>query len=300
MAINRYFNNFPSERRMNNEHMLMEDVIVESIEIMGHQVYYIPRDSYDNGDQIFGEYSKSKFERAYSIEAYLANVEGFEGDGDFFSKFGLEIRDTSNFVISRRSFVKGIPTSLRIRPQEGDLIYVPLMHRLFEIKFIEKKLMFYSLGNREPYIYEMRCELFRFSEESIDTGVDEIDQIEHDNGYTQKLNLSLTGQNYNSFFSNEVVYQSPDGTWANNTAHAELKDWYSANGTMFIVGITGQFTSNGANTLYGNTSGSRYTVLSVGDEKNDYVSFDIFDNKDFDTGADLVLDLSETNPFGTP
>jgi hypothetical protein len=232
------------------------------------------------------------------MEAYLANVEGFEGDGDFFSKFGLEIRDTSNFVISRRAFVKGLPTSLRIRPQEGDLIYVPLMHRLFEIKFIEKKLMFYSLGNREPYIYEMRCELFRFSEEAIDTGIEEIDEIEQENAYTQKLNLPVTG--FNNFFDNEVVYQSPDGTWANNVANAEIRDWYKANGTMFIVGISGQFSSNGANTLYGNTSGAQFSVLSVDDERNDYVKFDIFNNEDFDTGADLILDLSETNPFGTP
>ena len=276
----------------------MEDVIVESIQIMGHEIFYIPRDSYDSGDMIFGEYKNSKFSRAYNMESYIANVEGFEGDGDFFSKFGLEIRDTSNFVISRRSFTKGLPTSLRIRPQEGDLIYVPLMHRLFEIKFIEKKLMFYSLGNREPYIYEMRCELFRFSQEAIDTGVEEIDIIEQENGYTMRLNVGLTG--FNNFFDNEVIYQSPDGTWANNVAHAEIRDWYKANGTMFIVGISGQFSSNGANTLYGNTSGAQFTVKSVGDEKNDYVKFDIFNNEDFDTGADLILDLSETNPFGTP
>jgi len=298
MALNRYFNNFPQQNRLNNEHRLMEDVIVESIEIMGHGVYYIPRDSYDSGDMIFGEYKNSKFSKAYTMEAYLANVEGFEGDGDFFSKFGLEIRDTSNFVISRRSFVKGLPTTLRTRPQEGDLIYVPLMHRLFEIKFIEKKLMFYSLGNREPYIYEMRCELFRFSQEEIDTGIEEIDKIEQDNAYTQKLNLGLTG--FNNFFDNEVVYQSPDGTWANNTANGEIRDWYKANGTMFVVGIGGQFSSNGANGLYGNTSGAQFNVLSVDDERNDYVKFDIFNNEDFDTGADLILDLSETNPFGTP
>ena len=298
MALNRYFNNFPQQNRLNNEHRLMEDVIVESIEIMGHQVYYIPRDSFDDGDQIFGEYSKSRFTKAYSMESYLANVEGFEGDGDFFSKFGLEIRDTSNFVISRRAFVKGLPSSLRHRPQEGDLIYVPLMHRLFEIKFIEKKLMFYSLGNREPYIYEMRCELFRFSEEAIDTGVKEIDEIEQENAYTYRINLNTQG--FGNYFDNEIVYQSPDGTWANNTASAEIKDWYKANGTLFVVSINGQFSSNGANTLYGNTSLAQFNVKSVGDEKEDYVTFDIFDNKDFDTGADLILDLSETNPFGTP
>lgn len=296
MAINRYFNNFPGKNRFNNEHRLMEDVIVESIEIMGHQVYYIPRESFDNGDMIFGEYSKSKFEKAYSIEAYIANVEGFEGDGDFFSKFGLEIRDTSNFVISRRAFTRGLPSVLRERPQEGDLIYIPLMHRLFEIKFLEKKLMFYALGNREPYIYEIRCELFRYSQEAIDTGVDEIDQIEEDNAYTMRLNLNTSG--LGNFKDGEVVYQSSTGRWSEQLAHATVGEWYKANGTMFIYGITGSFAAN--TPLYGNTSLAQYTVNSVADEKNDYVKFDIFDNEDFDTGADLILDLSETNPFGTP
>jgi hypothetical protein len=277
----------------------MEDVIVESIEIMGHNVYYIPRESFDNGDMIFGEYAKSKFEKAYMIEAYLANVEGFEGDGDFFSKFGLEIRDTSNFVISRRSFVRHLPTTMRTRPQEGDLIYVPLMHRMFEVKFIEKKLMFFSLGNREPYIYEMRCELFRFSEDEIATGVDEIDMVAEQNSYTRKLNLALTG--INNYQEGEIVYQSADGTWANSFAHASMSEWYKANGTMFIYNIAGDLSANTpTNNLYGNTSGAVYTVNSIDDERSDYVSFDIFNNQDLDTGANLILDLSEINPFGNP
>ena len=301
MAVNRYFNNFPGQNRMMNEHHLMEDVIVESIEIMGHQVYYIPRESFDNGDMIFGEYSKSRFNKAYSIEAYLANVEGFEGDGDFFSKFGLEIRDSSNFIVSRRSFVRGIPSTMRERPQEGDLIYVPLMHRIFEVKFIEKKLMFYSLGNREPYIYEIRCELFRFSEDEIDTGVDEIDEIAEDNSYTEKLVIN-TAINYSpgqsELIDGEIIYQSPDGTWANSTAHATIKEFYKANGALLIYDITGSF-SNSSN-IHGNTSGADYMVSSQYSHKEDFVSFDIFDNQNLDTGADLILDLSETNPFGTP
>ena len=226
------------------------------------------------------------------------SVEGFEGDGDFFSKFGLEIRDTSNFVVSRRGFARGLPSTLRERPQEGDLVYVPVMHRLFEIKFIEKKLMFYSLGNREPYIYEMRCELFRFSEDEIATGITEIDQVAEENSYTMRLNLALQGQS--NFQDGEIVYQSQDGTWANNTAYATIKEWYKANGTMFVYDITGSFSTAYSNTLFGNTTHAQFNVMGIADQKNDYVSFDIFDNKDFDTGADLVLDLSETNPFGTP
>jgi len=296
MPVNGYFNNFPGENRFNNEHRLMEDVIVESIQIMGHNVWYIPRESFDNMDMIFGEATKVIFNRAYMVEAYIANVEGFEGDGDFFSKFGLEIRDSSNFILSRRSFSKIIPSTLRERPQEGDLVWVPLMHRMFEIKFIEKKLMFYSVGNRQPFVYEMRCEDFRFSEEIMDTGVEDIDQIGEDNAYTMKLNLATTG--VRSFIDNEIVFQSPDGTWANNTAKATISEWYAANGTMLIHDIAGTFAAN--TNLYGNTSMARFNTISVGDEKLDLVPNDFFNNDDFNTDTTLILDLSEINPFGKP
>jgi len=278
----------------------MEDVIVESIQIMGHDVYYIPREALDSVDLIFGEATKVKFKHAYLIESYIANVEGFEGDGDFFSKFGLEIRDTSNFVMSRRSFSRFIPSLLRRRPQEGDLIYVPLMHRIFEIKFVEKKLLFYSLGNREPYIYEMRCELFRYSEEQFETHVEEIDQVEEDNAYTQKINLSTSAVlgYVGNFIDGEIVYQSADGTYANNTSSAELKEWYAANGTMFIYNIKGSFVAGSS--VIGNTSKVRYNLVSLTDEKNDFVTNDFFNNEDFDQGAELILDLSELNPFGSP
>lgn len=296
MAVNRYFNNYPSQQRMNNEHLLMEDLIVESIQIMGHDVYYIPRESYDNMDMIFGEATKVRFKQAYLIETYLSNVEGFEGDGDFFSKFGLEIRDTSSFVLSRRSFKRIVPSTIRTRPQEGDLVYVPVLHKMFEIKFIEQELMFHSIGKRLPYVYEMRCEAFRYSQEKIDTGIGEIDQIEEENSYTMRINLQTTGRGF--FEDGEIVYQSPDGTWANNTATAEVKEWFAANGTMLIYDITGSFTAN-AN-VYGNVTSAVYKTVSITDERTDLVDRDLFDNAEFNTEGELILDLSEINPFGVP
>jgi len=272
----------------------MEDVIVESIQIMGHNCYYIPRESLDNMDMIFGEYPKVKFNRAYMIEAYIANVEGFEGDGDFFSKFGLEIRDSSNFIISRRSFAKNLPSALRERPQEGDLVWVPLMHRMFEIKFIEKKLMFFSLGNRHPFIYEMRCEDFRFSQEQFDTGVEEIDMVEEENAYTIKIGLSTIG--IGLYEDGETVYQSPDGTWANSTSHGIVKEWYAANGTMFIYNIEGQF-ANGSN-VYGNTTHAIYRIDGVIDTTTNF-THDLTNNEEFANNSVLILDLSEINPFGS-
>lgn len=299
MPVSGYFNNFPSQNRMNNEHMLMEDVIVESIQIMGHNVYYIPRESLDSVDMIFGESTKVKFNHAYLIEAYLANVEGFEGDNDFFSKFGLEIRDSSNFVISRRSFAKHVPSSLRQRPQEGDLVYVPVLHRMFEIKFIEEELMFFSLGKRTPFVYEMRCEQFRYSQEEIDTGVGEIDEVGEENAYTIKIALNRTG--IGSFVDGDIVYQSPDGTWANNSASGRIKEWYAANGTMFLYDVEGAFSAN-AN-VYSNSTGAIFkTQASAGaiDYTTDYNDQDIVNNDEFNDEAVLILDLSEINPFGVP
>lgn len=277
----------------------MEDVVSESIQIMGHNVYYIPRESLDNMDMIFGETTKVKFHHAYLMEAYLANVEGFEGDNDFFSKFGLEIRETSNFVLSRRAFKKYVPSTLRDRPQEGDLVYVPVLHRMFEIKFIEEELMFFSMGNRIPFVYEMRCELFRYSQEEIDTGISEVDQVAEENAYTIKINLQTQGTG--SFVDGEEVYQSPDGTWANNTASGTIKEWYKANGMMLIYDVEGSFSAN-AN-VYANTSHAIYKTIAgtnAVDTTTDYNDYDLINNAEFTDEATLILDLSELNPFGVP
>lgn len=295
MPVNRYFNNFPSQNRFNNESKLMEDVIAESIQVMGHDVYYILREAIDAPDLIFGESTKVRFKHAYLIEAYIANMTGFEGDGDFFSKFGLEIRDNSNFIISRRSFRKIVPTTLRERPQEGDVVYVPLMHRMFEIKFIEKKLMFFSLGNREPYIYEMRCEDFRYSQEQIDTGIEDVDAVERDAAVTIKVNVNL-GSGSGNFPMEDTVYQSPDGTWANNTAHANVKEWFKANGTLLLFNTEGIFQNN--HVIYSNTTSAHYTLAGQ-DDMGDYSKYNTSDNAVLNHDAELILDLTEFNPFGS-
>jgi hypothetical protein len=300
MAVSGYFNNSPSQDRMSNEHHLMEDVIVESIQIMGQNVYYIPRESFDAGDMIFGEYSKSKFDKAYLIEAYMTNFEGFEGDNDFFSKFGLEIRETSNFIISLKAFKRLIPTTLRQRPQEGDLLYIPVIKSLVEIKFVEQELMFHSLGKRLPFVYEMRCELFRYSEEEINTGIEDIDEVAAEVQYTTRLMIS-NAVTYNpaasSYHDGEIVYQSTDGTWANNFASATITEFYKANGALFLHNIEGQFRAN-AN-VYGNVSRAIFRSISY-DDRTDFNPYDDYDNEEFRTETNIILDLSETNPFGTP
>ena len=271
----------------------MEDVIVESIKIMGHDVKYMPREAYDSTDDIIGESPQAKFNRAYTMEMYLANVEGYEGDGDFFSKFGLEIRDTSNFVVSRRTFERYLPSTIAARPREGDLIFVPLLGKIFEIKFVEEELMFFALGKRTPYIYELRCEVFRYSQEDFNTGDSEIDDIEHQIGYTIALNLGAGSGNYHI---DEIVYQGSNAT-TGATVTAQVKDWNASTKVLEVINIKGVFAA--ATQVKGNTSNTIDTVTSY-DDLADLIDNDDSDNRVIQTEANNFIDLTEINPFGVP
>lgn len=284
MATSVYFNNFSPS--IINEKRVFEDLIVESIKIMGHDVKYLPREAYDINDDILGENATAKFSRAYTVEMYLANVEGYEGDGDFFSKFGLEIRETSNFVVSRRSFEKYVPSTIAIRPREGDLIYVPVLQQIFEIKFVENELMFKSLGNQNAYVYELRCETFRYSNENIQTGNEDVDEIEILASYTVRMYLDSGSGNY---YQNETVTQG--------TNAARVKNWDPITKILDIINIKGSFTAGA--TLVGSSSGASYTIQSR-DEFDDLVIDDDSDNKVIQEEASAFVDLSEINPFGVP
>jgi Virus neck protein len=289
MATSHYFNNYSPSTI--NEQRLLEDLIVESIKIMGHDAYYIPRTAYDSVDQIFGEIQNSKFTAAYMIEIYLANVQGYEGDGDFFSKFGLEIRDTSNFVLSRRSFDRYIPTTVALRPREGDLLYVPVLNKLFEIKFVEEELMFFSLGKRNPYIYELRCEMFRFSNETIETGVEEIDEIEKDISYSTMITVANTT---GTFYDGEIVYQGNSLVAANSSA--EVKDFDTANNKLYLINIKGRFVTTSS--IRGVTSNTTANVI-VSETLGDYAGEADYENKVIEDIADTLI-INDFNPLGSP
>ena len=129
--------------------------------------------------------------------------------------------------------------------------------------------------------------------------VSEVDQVEEENAYTIKITLNTTGTG--SFIDGDTVYQSPDGTWANNSASGRIKEWYAANGMMLLYDVEGSFTAN--TNLYSNTNGAVYkTILNPTgiDVMTDFNDYDMSDNEDFNEGATLILDLSELNPFGTP
>ena len=171
MATNVFFS-----QAVKSEQHLVEDLVVESLRMYGHNCFYLPRKIVDE-DKILGEAANSSFEDAYEVEMYIENVEGFEGEGDLYSKFGVEIRDTATFVISRRSWERfvSLDTNLAtgLRPNEGDLIYFPLSKSLFEIKFVEHENPFYQLG--KLFVFKMTCDLFEYSGEVFDTQVEALD-----------------------------------------------------------------------------------------------------------------------------
>lgn len=172
MATNFYFNNFQNSQ----EQLLIENLIIESIKIYGQDMFYVPR-VIKNKDEIYGADDISEYTRAYPVELYIKSVDGFTGDGNFMSKFGLEIRDQVVFSIAQRVFNEevGMDTTL-VRPNEGDLIYFPLNNKLFKIMFVNKFEMFYQLGALQTW--ELTCELFEYSSEKFDTGIPEIDSIQ--------------------------------------------------------------------------------------------------------------------------
>jgi len=171
MATNFYFSNFTNSGEQN----LIEDLIIESIRVYGHDLWYIPRTIVAK-DELLNEDDLSTFTKAFMIEAYIKNVDSFGGDGDLLSKFGLRISDTVTFTIAIRKFNQDVALyDEQIRPNEGDLIYFPLNRKMFEVQFVEHEAIFYQMGQLQTY--DLRCELFEFSQERFSTGVLEIDTL---------------------------------------------------------------------------------------------------------------------------
>ena len=201
MALNPFFlQGSPGEQR------LVQELINEQLKIYGVEVTYIPR-KIKGTDPLYGyndfrEVNFSVFDDNFSIEAYVQNYEGYGGSGDILTKFGMSLRDEVTLVISREryedfiaQFISGLSEEEIIvasRPREGDLIYFPLGQRLFEVKFVEHENPFYQLGKN--YVYELKCELYEYEDEVLDTSVEEIDTVIKDQGYITTLILAGLGE----------------------------------------------------------------------------------------------------------
>lgn len=260
-------------------------------------VYYLPRTSRDVVDILYGEDTLKEYRTAYPIEMYLEDVTGMEGEGDFMSKFGLEIRDEITLLMSRRRFQF---TANQARPYEGDLVYIPMLQNFFEITFVEhenNQAMYYTLGRGRGgnvYVYALKMKQFVFSNEIIETGIQEIDGQIRDEYPRTRLTLSAGGSG--AYVNDEIVFESPDNTYANNTAEALVHD-YLTGSSVDVYRVQGTFTSTG--TLVGKTSGATWTMNTVSDTATmDNAFEDIVDNNRIETESDGILDFTEHNPFG--
>ena len=178
-----------------NEQRLVQDLINEQLKIYGQDVVYLPRNVI-NKNTIMKEVTASVFDDAYRMEAYLLNYEGFEGNGDILSKFGVQTTDQVTFVVSKERYEDFISPfmaadsqiELATRPEEGDLIYLPLDNTMFEIKYVEGKKPFYQLNNL--YVYTLSCEVMDYAaDELIDTSIAEVDEAAVEFGFTQRLTM---------------------------------------------------------------------------------------------------------------
>jgi hypothetical protein len=284
------------------EKRLYEDITIEALKIYGHDVYYIPR-TIVNTNAIFNEDALSKFGEAFQIEMYVENTDGFEGDGDLLSKFGVEVRDSMTLVLATRRWeelVGRFQSTPESRPQEGDLIYFPLVKGLFQISFVEDESPFYQITNLPTF--KLTCELFEYGNEAIDTGIAEVDAFETD--YASRTELTL-GAGSGTYHVGEDVTQT--NATSGITVTGEVSTISSGK-----IEITSQVASDGSNTLFaptsagttgniiGATSSASYEIASI-DAFNSIDNNDPYaDNEDFETIGNNFIDFTETNPFGEP
>ena len=301
MTTNFYFNNFPNKLGSNSivtsEQLLVENLVIEALKIYGLDVYYLPRTTRDQVDYLFGEDVLKEYRTAHPIEMYLENVTGFDGEQDFISKFGLEIRDEATLLVSRLRFrytVNGYT-----RPREGDLIFIPMTTSFFEITSVESEndqAMFYTLGRGRGgnvYVYALRMKQFYFSSEVIETGIEEIDS--NIRNYYPKLRISL-GSGSGKFINDEIVYQGSNLSSA--TAQALVYD-FEPNAYIDVYRVQGDFITS-AN-VHGNTSSAQWTVTLASDAAVQNTAFeDIIDNARIEAASDGIIDFTEVNPFGEP
>jgi hypothetical protein len=268
--------------------------MIETIKINGVDCYYIPNNNESARDLIYGEDPLKKFTAAYPLELYITNVDGYEGEREFFSKFGLEIRNNMSVIISKRSFSRWVPQDRYIRPREGDLIYIPFLAQtgeLYEIKYVNFSEAFYVLGNKYPYFYKLELEKFKYSQETIDTGIPSVDDTVFQDAYNVTLMVTANTAS-NNFTLGEVVTANTSGV------SGTVAYWDRPTGTLKVTDLLGTFANN--QLLTGNTSNARFVISNAVDPLTNPQEREMYDNFSIQTEADDVVDLSESNPFGTP
>ena len=307
MATSVYFSG-----AVRSEQDLYEDLVTESIKVFGQDVVYLPRESLGEDALLNEEWSQ--FTQAYPVEMYLENIEGFEGDGNLLGKFGLEIRDQANLVVTKRRWDQAVGQNIvngQASPNEGDLIYMTMTQRLFEIKYVEPKSPFYQLQDLPSYT--LTAELFEYNDQHFDTGMDEIDAIEWDNATAYSYIVTANTAN---FELGELVTQwtgSNDSAGDPINIEGYVAGWEGTEARITIIsphqstngdGTFMTFSVQSATTkkLIGKNSGTQtyITIDQSGTTKTFYNQDPFADNDEFEVAGDDVIDFTESNPFGDP
>lgn len=295
MATSVYFNN----QKAVNEQNLLEDLIIESIQNHGIDVYYLPRESQSYIGELFGDDPVKMYRRAIKIEMYLESFQDYEGNKEFFSKFGLEIQETARLCLARRRFERQVSRFMGSGwhvPKEGDLIYLPVQYKLMEIKFVEEEKNFFQLGrdSKNPYMYGLTVEAFKYNGELFQTGTEEIDRIADVQGYALELDVIAGGSGTFEHF--EVVYQGD--TVSTATAKAIVAKWNLPEQKLKIRNIFGAFV--GGQPIKGVSSGAEWTLHQAPEVMRNINNEAMEDNERIEQEADNIIDFTELNPFGEP
>ena len=287
---NRYFN-----IGLKSEQNLYEDIALESIKIFGYDMMYLPREIL-NQDNVTGEDIMSRFEDAYQIEMYIENIDGFDGEGDLFTRFGVEIRDAATFVVARRRFDQAVASNEDFeRPREGDLIFLSMTDdtSIFEIMHVDEETTFYQLENLP--LYKMRVELFEHAGEDFDTGIEDIDILD-DKAFNQVLTLANATDSAYDVGETLTIY-SDSATEANRIT-AEVVDWNGVTNELkiaHIAGADGEFaTITDSDTVVSSDTGITRVITSSEEEFGMGIAAQDSDTLDLSG----LIDTSFNNQFG--
>lgn len=285
MTVSQYFNKYHAT----NEQALYESLLIESIRLAGIDMVFLPREN-QKLDLIFGEDVLSKFTKTYEMEMYVKSFDQFGGQGEFISKFGLEIEDVLTLIVSKSVF-ENTTNGVYNAPREGDLVYFPIPKAMFEIKYVETERPFYQNG--KLFLYEIRLEKFRYSNEKIVTGDPEIDD-EYIDELAYSFYLTL-GTGAGDYTIGEQVYQGAN--LATATAKGEVIEWKPVEKQVKIKFVSGAFAL--AQNVIGNTSGATY-LMTAGDPLDNQQHGVLTDNKQFEEEAhtDQIGNFDESDPFG--
>ena len=295
--------NFHIKSGVRSEQLLYENLVIESLKIYGQEVYYLPRDIV-NENKIFGDDVPSRFNSSYKIEMFIENIEGFEGEGDLFTKFGVEIRDEATFVVSRRRWGETVGRYDNEisgdRPRAGDLIFLPMSKSLFEIRHVAHEQPFYQLENVPTF--KLRASLFEYNDEDLDTGVTDIDKIEKDYAYKYSLTLAAT-----SFYSEagNTISQLIDSAQSINMTGEVI----SYNKDTNVLEVVHAGATDGKFHNFSTSNKHHVTISGIGRYDSSFAVTAVAEvkqiseneqNADFSTFSNDFLDFSENNPFGDP